>query len=61
LTLTVLVAALHSAEARSKRHDHRPAEPAAAQPVAGKPAREHPRDPADIALQKKIKSICRGC
>jgi hypothetical protein len=64
LTLTVLVTALtavQSAEARSKRRDHRSAAPAAEQPALGKAAREQPRDPADIALEKKIKSICRGC
>ncbi|WLB24038.1 hypothetical protein [Bradyrhizobium japonicum] len=26
-----------------------------------KSSAERPRDPADIALDKKIKSICRGC
>jgi hypothetical protein len=55
----VLVAALalvHSAEAKSKRHNHR-----SATPVVEQRAGAQSRDPADIALEKKIKSICRGC
>jgi hypothetical protein len=30
-------------------------------PGAANPPAERPRDPADIALDKTIKSICRGC
>ena len=59
---TLLIAALpvvQTADAKSRRHYHR-AQPAAAGQQDPRPAAEL-RDPADKALDKKIKSICRGC
>jgi hypothetical protein len=48
-------------DAHARSHRHAP-KPAAASAVA-KPANipEKDRDPADIALDRKIKGICRGC
>ncbi|KGT81734.1 hypothetical protein MA20_03175 [Bradyrhizobium japonicum] len=46
--------------AKSKRLADRQGVSTVSQPGANPPA-ERPRDPADIALDKKIKSICRGC
>ncbi|WP_342738987.1 hypothetical protein [Bradyrhizobium sp. B117] len=63
-TSAVLVAALalvHSAEARSKGHNHRSPTPAVEQRTMDKATGAQSRDPSDIALEKKIKSICRGC
>jgi hypothetical protein len=62
-TVITLMAALPV----SARTHHRTAKPAAAPTtgaaVAVKPANvpEKDRDPADIALDRKIKGICRGC
>jgi hypothetical protein len=51
-----------SADAKRNRHDDRAqTAPAAKQPNSAKIATDQRRDPADIALDKKIKSICRGC
>jgi hypothetical protein len=45
---------------RASRTTNR-APPAVEQRTTAKPTGDQPRDPADIALEKKIKSICRGC
>ena len=51
-----------SAHAKSKHHDDRAHNaPAMKQQNPAKLATDQRRDPADIALDKKIKSICRGC
>ncbi|QPF90973.1 hypothetical protein IC761_31655 [Bradyrhizobium commune] len=49
------------AEARHHRQHTHPVASVTGEPNATKPAADPPRDPADIALEKKIKSICRGC
>ncbi|MHC2336310.1 hypothetical protein [Bradyrhizobium sp. USDA 4454] len=62
-TSAVLVAALalvYSAEAKSKGHNHPSAMPAVEQRTMDKATGAPSRDPSDIALEKKIKSICRG-
>ncbi|QOZ73914.1 hypothetical protein WN72_44770 [Bradyrhizobium arachidis] len=63
--ISVVVAAAlvagHAAEAKGKRHGHHSVTPAAEQRSTGQSTHAQPRDPADIALEKKIKSICRGC
>jgi hypothetical protein len=59
-----VVIALAAAEPVSAR-THRPAKPVplpAASPIArSENVPEQNRDPADIALDKRIKGICRGC
>ncbi len=56
---TIVWCATDVASARSRRHAAKPA----AAPAVAKPANrpEKNRDPADIALDRKIKGICRGC
>ncbi|KRQ17262.1 hypothetical protein AOQ71_03545 [Bradyrhizobium manausense] len=49
------------AEARHHRQHAHPVASGTGEPNATKPAAGTPRDPADIALERKIKSICRGC
>ena len=62
-----VVIALAAAAPVSARPHHRAAKPAEAPtteaPVVVKSANvpEKDRDPADIALDQKIKGICRGC
>jgi hypothetical protein len=62
-----MVIALAAASPISARTHHRAVKPTEAltteAPVAVKPANvpEQDRDPADIALDEKIKGICRGC
>ena len=58
----LIVIALVAASPVSARPHHRATKPTAA-PVAVKSANvpEKDRDPADIALDQKIKGICRGC
>jgi hypothetical protein len=48
----------HAADGRS--HRRTPAAAAATKPDAKIPT-EQKRDPADIALDRRIKGICRGC
>lgn len=55
------VAAVPPAEAKHKRYNPRPATIATGQVDSTKAAIDQPRDPADKAMDKKIKSICRGC
>jgi hypothetical protein len=65
--LLLVVIALLAASPVSARTHHRAAKPAAAPtteaPAAVKSANvpEKDRDPEDIALDRKIKGICRGC
>jgi hypothetical protein len=59
----LLIAALpvvHTADAKSRGHHHRPQSATAGNKQDSKPSAEV-RDPADKALDKKIKSICREC
>jgi hypothetical protein len=62
-----IVIALAAALPISARTHHRAAKPTEAPtteaPAEVKPANvpEKDRDPADIALDQKIKGICRGC
>ncbi|QAU41760.1 hypothetical protein X265_31805 [Bradyrhizobium guangdongense] len=49
------------AEARRHRQHPHPVAAATGEPNARKPDVDSPRDPADKALDKKLKSICRGC
>jgi hypothetical protein len=51
--------ATHAVDARS----HRRAVTPVATPAKPKPANvpEQNRDPADVALDRRIKGICRGC
>jgi hypothetical protein len=63
-TLTVLVVALTATHAVYARSHHRA--PKTTAPVTTtKPGAKIPvetnRDPADVALDRKIKGICRGC
>jgi hypothetical protein len=66
-SLLLVVIALLAASPVSARTHHRAAKPAAAPtteaPAAVKSANvpEKDRDPEDIALDRKIKGICRGC
>jgi hypothetical protein len=64
MLLSALVAGLavgQSAQAKSRRHDDRAQSAPTGEPQnPAKPVADR-RDPADIALDKKIKSICRGC
>lgn len=52
--------ATNAAQARSHRRNPEPTAGVATKPDAKIPA-EQKRDPADIALDRKIKGICRGC
>lgn len=62
-----IVIALATAAPISGRPHHRAAKPPEAStteaPAAAKPSNvpEQNRDPEDIALDRKIKGICRGC
>jgi hypothetical protein len=63
LFLTIFVIALcvtHAVFARTHRHESRRTAPAAIKTGVKIPV-ETNRDPADIALDHKIKGICRGC
>jgi hypothetical protein len=61
VALLALAFCLEAAQAKGKRHSARtePSSQAQTSDLA-KPSAER-RDPADAALDKKIKSICRGC
>jgi hypothetical protein len=50
-----------AAHAKGTRRPNRQSVSTVIPPGAANPPAERPRDPADIALDKKIKSICRGC
>ncbi len=50
----------YPADAR-RHHRARPASEQKATEPAGKPIVQQKRDPADIALDRRIKAICRGC
>jgi hypothetical protein len=63
-TLSIVMVALCATTSVDARTDHRP--PKSVTPVATtKPEAKIPvevkRDPADVALDRKIKAICRGC
>jgi len=62
LVLTIAALLPVAAGAKSKRHDASSQTSRAAKPQgSAEIAADQRRDPADIALDKKIKSICRGC
>jgi hypothetical protein len=58
--ISLIVIAICASDAADARPRHRAA---VATPATLKPANvpEQKRDPADIALDRKIKGICRGC
>jgi hypothetical protein len=61
--LTILVVALFTSHAVCARTHHRTpkrAVPAATTTEASSPPEKN-RDPADVALDRQIKGICRGC
>jgi hypothetical protein len=63
-TLTVLLVALgatHAVIARSHHRAPKSTAPAATTTPDAKIPVEPNRDPADIALDRKIKGICKGC
>jgi hypothetical protein len=51
----------HRADARTHRHARETAAPVATTKPDAKIPVEMKRDPADIALDRKIKGICKGC
>jgi hypothetical protein len=61
VAFAALLCIVPSVHGKSKRHNERPAASAVERPTTVKSMTDQPRDPADIALEKKIKSICRGC
>jgi hypothetical protein len=61
MVFVAALAVVQSAEANSKRYNHRLPTPAAEQPATARSKGVQPRDPGDIALEKKIRSICGGC
>jgi hypothetical protein len=58
--VVVALCATHAVYARSHRHAPKRTTPVAIKADAKIPA-ETNRDPADVALDRKIKGICRGC
>jgi hypothetical protein len=60
----IIVIALYATNAAGARTHHRASKntalPVATKPVANIP-QEKNRDPADVALDHKIKGICNGC
>jgi hypothetical protein len=63
-TLTVLLVALsatHAVIARSHHRAPKSTAPAATTKAETKIPVETNRDPADVALDRKIKGICKGC
>ncbi|MCK1336413.1 hypothetical protein ACVW1A_006618 [Bradyrhizobium sp. LB1.3] len=61
IAFVAAVAIVQPVQGKDKPHHHRRGAQAMEQPATAKPTGDQPRDPADIALEKKIKSICRGC
>jgi hypothetical protein len=62
--LTVLVVALCATRVALARTHHPAPEtttPAAAAKIDANIPQEKNRDPADVALDRRIKGICRGC
>jgi hypothetical protein len=59
-TVVVALCATHAVYARSHRHAAKTTAPAAIKTGVKIPV-ETNRDPADVALDRKIKGICRGC
>jgi hypothetical protein len=65
MVLTVIVVAQSATHAVDARTHHRTPKSSASTAPATKPATaivpEKNRDPADVALDRRIKGICRGC
>jgi hypothetical protein len=62
LTLTLVVlCATHAVVARTHHRAPKSAAPAAATKIDAKIPVEKNRDPADVALDRRIKGICRDC
>jgi len=63
LCIAFIAAIALNEPALAKHHRQHPRHAASATglPDSTKPAADPPRDPADKAVEKKIKSICRGC
>jgi hypothetical protein len=62
--LTIIVVALFATHAVFARTHHRApkrSEPAATITTEATSPPEKNRDPADVALDRRIKGICRGC
>jgi hypothetical protein len=61
--LTIMVVALFTTNAVFARTHHAPKRtvPAATTKTETTSPAEKNRDPADVALDRKIKGICRGC
>jgi hypothetical protein len=62
--LTIMVVALcatHAVDARTHHRGPKTAAPVATTKPDAKIPIETNRDPADLALDRKIKGICRGC
>jgi hypothetical protein len=60
LVVSFALCATNAAHARSHRRNPEPTAGVATKPDAKIPT-EQKRDPADVALDRKIKGICRGC
>jgi hypothetical protein len=59
--IAVALRAIHAGDARTHRRAAKSATPMAATKPDAKIPTETKRDPADITLDRKIKSICAGC
>jgi hypothetical protein len=62
--LTIMMVALCATQAVCARSHHRASKTAAPAPATKSDAKipvETSRDPADVALDRQIKSICKGC
>jgi hypothetical protein len=57
----VALFATHAVNARTHQRAPKPTAPASATKPDAKIPVETSRDPADVALDRKIRSICRGC
>jgi hypothetical protein len=60
-TAVVALSATHAVDARTHHRALRATAPAAATKSDTKIPVELKRDPADVALDRKIKGICKGC
>jgi hypothetical protein len=61
MSLVVALCATHAVYARSHHRAPKTTAPASATKSDAKIPVETKRDPADVALDRKIKGICRGC
>lgn len=61
IVMFVALFTTHAVFARSHHHVPKGAGPTAAPKTEATKSPEKNRDPADIALDRQIKGICRGC